>query len=231
MILWVDTFNDHFHPEVARAAVEVLEDAGCEVVVPERTLCCGRPLYDWGWVDQARGLWMRTLDALAEPISAGIPIVGLEPACVSAFRDELPGLFPADERATRLSGQTLFLTEFLDREGAHLKLDRAVKAKVQVHCHQHAVLDSAAEIRVLQAAGVEAEAMPSGCCGMAGAFGFEAAKYEVSMRAAERVLLPQVRAAPEATVILANGFSCREQIEQGAGRKTLHVAELLTRAV
>jgi len=231
VLLFPDTFNDFFRPATAIAAVEVLEGLGYQVEVPAASLCCGRPLYDWGWVDQARGLWMRTLDALAEPISAGIPIVGLEPACVSAFRDELPGLFPADERATRLSGQTLFLTEFLDREGAHLKLDRAVKAKVQVHCHQHAVLDSAAEIRVLQAAGVEAEAMPSGCCGMAGAFGFEAAKYEVSMRAAERVLLPQVRAAPEATVILANGFSCREQIEQGAGRKTLHVAELLTRAV
>jgi len=227
VLLFPDTFNDFFRPQTAIAAVGVLEGLGYRVEVPAAALCCGRPLYDWGWVDQARGLWTRTLEALAEPISAGVPVVGLEPACVSAFRDELPGLFPADERARRLSAQTLFLTEFLDREGAHPSLGRAVKAKVQLHCHHHAVLDAAAEMRVLQAVGVEAQAMASGCCGMAGAFGFEAAKYEVSMRAAERVLLPQVRAAPAEAVILANGFSCREQIEQGAGRPTLHVAELL----
>jgi Fe-S oxidoreductase len=167
---------------------------------------------------------------LADEIAAGTPVVGLEPACVSAFRDELPGLFPKDPQAARLSEQTLFLTEFLDREGAKLSLGEPATAKMQVHCHHHAVLDPKAELRVLKAAGVEVEVMPSGCCGMAGAFGFEAAKYEVSMAAGERVMLPQVRAAPAETLILADGFSCREQIEQGTERQTTHVAELLARA-
>jgi FAD/FMN-containing dehydrogenase/Fe-S oxidoreductase len=231
VVLWPDTFNDFFRPNTAIAAVSVLEGLGYDVHLPGASLCCGRPLYDWGWLDQAKALWRRTLNVLADEIEAGTPVVGLEPACVSAFRDELPGLFPDDPAAAKLSQQTLFLTEFLDREGCDLKLPSKVAAKMQVHCHHHAVLDPKAEMRVLTAAGVEAEAMPSGCCGMAGAFGFEADKYEVSMTAGERVLLPEVRAAPAGTLILANGFSCREQIEQGAARQTLHVAELLARAL
>ncbi|HEX3699796.1 MAG TPA: FAD-binding and (Fe-S)-binding domain-containing protein [Phenylobacterium sp.] len=230
VMLWPDTFNDVFRPETAIAAVRLLEGLGYRVEIPRVALCCGRPLYDWGWIDQARGLWRRTLAALADEIAAGVPVVGLEPACVSAFRDELPGLFPDDEAAKRLSAQTLFLTEFLDREGRRPELADPPKVLVQTHCHQHAVLDAAAERRVLQACGVEAEVLASGCCGMAGAFGFEAAKYPVSMAAAERVLLPAVRAAPQETLILANGFSCREQIEQGTGRGTVHVAELMARA-
>jgi Fe-S oxidoreductase len=230
VILWPDTFNDFFRPQTAIAAVTVLEGLGYQVSLPKAPLCCGRPLYDWGWLDQAKALWRRTLDVLADAIEAGTPIVGLEPACVSAFRDELPGLFPNDPKATKLSGQALFLTEFLDREGCSLRLPAPATAKMQVHCHHHAVLDPKAELRVLKAAGVEVEVMPSGCCGMAGAFGFEAAKYEVSMAAGERVLLPQVRAAPDATLILADGFSCREQIEQGTERSTTHVAELLAQA-
>jgi len=230
VLLWPDTFNNFFRPPTAIAATRVLEALGYAVEVPRQPLCCGRPLYDWGWLDQAKALWRRTLNALEPEISAGVPVVGLEPACVSAFRDELPRLFPSDPLAERLSRQTLFLTEFLDRE----KLTPpsvAGEALVQVHCHHHAVLDAAAEFRLLQAAGLQAQAIPSGCCGMAGSFGFEAAKYEVSMAAAERVLLPAVRAAPAETLILANGFSCREQIEQGAGRATLHVAELLARGL
>jgi Fe-S oxidoreductase len=227
VILWPDTFNDFFRPRTAIAAVAVLEKLGYRVKVPAASLCCGRPLYDWGWLDQARGLWRRTMAALAEDIAAGTPIVGLEPACVSAFRDELPGLFPNDPAARRLSAQTRFLTEFLHERGQAPPLRPGAAALVQLHCHHHAVLDAKAEKALLDEGGIDAEILPAGCCGMAGSFGFEAGKFDVSMAAAERVLLPRIRAAPAQTLILANGFSCREQIEQGAGRPTLHVAELL----
>jgi Fe-S oxidoreductase len=209
----------------------VLEAAGFEVIVPQHSLCCGRPLYDWGMLDTAKAQLQDLLDGLRPAAETGIPVVGLEPACVSAFRDELPNLFPKDELARRLKDQTLFLTEFLDRQGRAPTLAEPVEAMVQIHCHQHAVLDAEAERRVLTAAGIAANVLPSGCCGMAGAFGFEAEKYDVSMACAERVLLPALREAAQDTLVLANGFSCREQIEQGCGRTTLHVAEVLARAV
>jgi Fe-S oxidoreductase len=230
VLLWPDTFNNYFRPGTAIAAVQVLESLGYQVDVPAQSLCCGRPLYDWGWLDQAKALWRRTLNLLADDIRAGVTVVGLEPACVSAFRDELPALFPSDPLAAQLSRQTLFFTEFLERCGVESpKLSG--EALVQIHCHHHAVLDPGAELRVLTAAGLDAHAVPSGCCGMAGAFGFEAKKYEVSMTAAERVLLPAIRQAPPQSLVLANGFSCREQIEQGTGRATLHVAEALARGL
>jgi Fe-S oxidoreductase len=230
VLLWPDTFNDVFRPQAAIAAVRVLEGLGYAVDVPGASLCCGRPLYDWGWLDQARRLWRRTLDAIGDDIAAGTPVVGLEPACVSAFRDELPGLFPKDEGARRLAGQTLLLTEFLDREGRRPQLPDAAEVLVHAHCHQHAVLDAGAELRLLNACGARARPLPPGCCGMAGSFGFEAAKYEVSMAIGERALLPAVRDAPSKTIVVASGFSCREQIEQGTGRATLHAAELLAKA-
>jgi len=227
VILFADTFNNYFRPATAIAATGVLERLGFSVDVPRASLCCGRPLYDWGWLDEAKARWRKTLNVLGPEIEAGTTIVGLEPACVSAFRDELPALFPGDPLAERLSRQTLFLTEFLDREADVRQLGLAGEALVQIHCHHHAVLDPGAELKVLNAAGIKADAVPSGCCGMAGSFGFEAGKYEVSMAAANRVILPAVREAAPQTLILANGFSCREQIEQGTGRKTLHAAEAL----
>jgi Fe-S oxidoreductase len=228
VVLWPDTFNNYFRPETAIAAVEALEGFGYAVDIPRRTLCCGRPLYDWGWLDRAKALWRNTLTVLRSEIQRGTPIIGLEPACVSAFRDELPALFPGDEQAKRLSAQTLLLTEFLDKHAADAQMPEVrTPALVQFHCHHHAVLDREAERRVLHRLGVDYEILKSGCCGMAGAFGFESAKYDVSMAAAERVLLPAVRQAPEATLILADGFSCREQIEQGSSRKALHIAELI----
>jgi FAD/FMN-containing dehydrogenase/Fe-S oxidoreductase len=230
VLLWPDTFNNFFRPQTAIAAVRVLENMGYEVSVPRQSLCCGRPLYDWGWLDQAKALWRRTLNILRDDIEGGVTVIGLEPACVSAFRDELPALFPGDPLAARLSRQTQFLTEFIERSGAEPPRCSG-EALVQIHCHQHAVLDAGADLRVLNAAGLSAHAIPSGCCGMAGSFGFEAKKYGVSTAAAERVLLPAVRAAPDHTLILANGFSCREQIEQGAGRSTLHVAEVLAQSL
>ncbi|HWA62459.1 MAG TPA: FAD-linked oxidase C-terminal domain-containing protein, partial [Caulobacteraceae bacterium] len=230
VLLWPDTFNDYFRPATATAAVRVLEHMGFEVEVPRQRLCCGRPLYDWGWLDEARALWRRTLSTLRSDIEAGVPVVGLEPGCVSAFRDELPGLFPDDPLAKALSKQTFAFTEFIERSGAEPPAAHG-EALVQIHCHHHAVLDPGAELRVLNGAGLSAHAIASGCCGMAGSFGFEAGKYAVSMAAAERALLPALRAAPSGTLILADGFSCREQIEQTSGRPTWHAAEILARGL
>ena len=232
VMLWPDTFNNYFRTRTAKAAMKVLQKLGYEVVIPGTPLCCGRPLYDWGMLDAAKRLWRTALATLEAEIEAGTPVIGLEPACVSAFRDELPGLFPDAPEARRLSGQTLFLSEFLDRHCDEIGKDRlGGDALVQLHCHHHAVLDAGAERRVLDALGVNSEVMASGCCGMAGSFGFEVGKYELSLASAERVLFPRLRAAPQDVSVVANGFSCREQIEQGTGRSTMHVAEMLAGAL
>jgi Fe-S oxidoreductase len=183
-------------------------------------------------LDTAKGLLRDILDHLHHDIEDGVPVVGLEPACVAAFRDELVNLFPKDDAAQRLAKQSFLFGEFLDCHCHDLDLPRVEgKALVQIHCHHHAVLKPDSEARVLDRLGVDYEVMKSGCCGMAGAFGFEAEKYDVSMRAAERVLLPKVRGADRDTLILADGFSCREQIQQGAGRRTLHLADLVARGM
>ncbi len=226
VLLWPDTFNNYFRPQTAIAATQVLESLGFSVAIPDRPLCCGRPLYDWGYIDQAKGLWRQTLDSLSSEIAAGTPVVGLEPACVSAFRDELVDLFPDNKLARRLSEQTLFFTEFLERNDCALPQVGGA-ALVQMHCHHHSVIKPTSEKKILKQLGVDFEVMASGCCGMAGAFGFEKDKYEISMAVGERVLLPKVRQAPQDSVILANGFSCREQIEQGTKRKAVHIAELI----
>jgi FAD/FMN-containing dehydrogenase/Fe-S oxidoreductase len=230
VMLWPDTFNNYFKPQTAIAATNVLESLGYEVTIPQRVLCCGRPLYDWGRIDEAKALWRETMQTLKTEIEAGTPIVGLEPACVSAFRDELVDLFPDNELARQLSRQTSFFTEFLNHHEGDLP-SVGGDALVQLHCHHHAVIKPDAEKAVLKRLGVDYEIVASGCCGMAGAFGFENDKYDVSMKAAERVLLPKVRAATEQTVILANGFSCREQIEQGSERKARHIAEIIAERV
>jgi len=226
VLLWPDTFNNYFRPQTAIAATRALEALGFEVVIPDRPLCCGRPLYDWGMLDRARSLWRETMASLRADIDRGTPIIGLEPACVSAFRDELPGLLADDAGAARLSRQTFFFSEFLEKQAPHAPLPRlARRAVVQIHCHHHAVIKPDAEKALLDRLGLAYDVLPSGCCGMAGSFGFESSKYDVSMTAAERVLLPRVRACPPETLVLADGFSCREQIEQATGRRTMHIAE------
>ncbi len=232
VILWADTFSNHFRPEAALAAVQVLEAAGCRVSLPQARLCCGRPLYDFGLLDQARSALGRILDVLGAQIMAGVPVIGLEPSCVAVFRDELGKLFPDDERAARLAAQTHTLAEYLDRSGwlpsapADGKVRRAL---LHGHCHQKALMGMQAELKMLKAAGYAVDAPDAGCCGMAGSFGFKPEHYEASQKIGEMLLLPSVRAAAADTVIVANGFSCREQIEQGAGRQTLHLAEVLAR--
>jgi FAD/FMN-containing dehydrogenase/Fe-S oxidoreductase len=229
VLLFPDTFTDHFHPAAGRAAVQVLEAAGFAVRVPERPLCCGRPLYDFGMLDLAKRQLRRILRTLGPEADAGVPVVVLEPSCLAAFRDELPNLLPG-EGARRLAGRAVSLAELLAGDGWQPP-SVGGRAIVQGHCHQQAVVGMDRDLELLAAAGVDAELLDAGCCGMAGAFGFEAGHYEVAVAVGERRLLPAVRAAAPDTVVLTDGFSCRTQVEQATGRRPLHLAELLAGAL
>jgi len=232
VILWPDTFNNFFHPEVARAALEVLEHAGFHVVVPDAGLCCGRPLYDYGMLDTARRWLAEILLKLRHEIEAGTPIIGLEPSCTAVFRDELPGLFPQNEQAIRLSQQTFTLAEFFKKFAPDYQPPTLMrKALVHGHCHHKAVMKTEADTELLRKFGLEFAVLDSGCCGMAGAFGFEKDHYDVSVACGERVLLPAVRGAAKDTLIIADGFSCREQIRQLTDRQALHTAQVMEMAV
>jgi FAD/FMN-containing dehydrogenase/Fe-S oxidoreductase len=229
VVLWPDTFNNHFHPRTAIHAVRALERAGYTVVIPATPLCCGRPLYDYGMLDTAKRWLRRIVTTLTPEMEDGVPLVGLEPSCIAVFRDELLELFPNDPQAKRLAAQSFLLGEFLDREKVQLpRLHRT--ALMHGHCHQKAVLDIDAESRVLASMGVACRTLDSGCCGMAGSFGFERAHYDISMRIGERALLPAVRSAAGDMLILADGFSCRTQIEQATDRRALHLADLIEMA-
>jgi FAD/FMN-containing dehydrogenase/Fe-S oxidoreductase len=230
VILWVDTFNNSFHPDTARAALDVLRAAGRDVFIPRRRLCCGRPLYDFGLLDHAKTYLREILETLADPLEAGTPIVVLEPSCASVFRDELRNLLPDDPRAQRLRAQTFLLSEFLERNVPGYsppKIDGRVV--LHGHCHHKAVMKMTDEEAILRKTGADVQSLDAGCCGMAGSFGFDAHKYDVSIAAGERVLLPAVRAAAPDTFIVSDGFSCREQIAQTTGRHALHLADLLKR--
>jgi Fe-S oxidoreductase len=232
VILWPDTFNDHFHPETARAAVDVLEAAGFRVAIPPRPLCCGRPLYDWGMLGRARSLLRQVLRTMQPEIAAGTPVVVLEPSCLAVFRDEALNLLADDHDARRFARQCLSLAEFLDREAPQAVLPRVERrALVHGHCHQKAVMGLGSDVRVLDRLGLRYELLDSGCCGMAGAFGFEKDKYDLSVQIGERVLLPAVRGAAADALILSDGFSCREQVAQGTGRRASHLAEVIAGAL
>ncbi len=233
VVLWPDTFNDHFHPEVAVAAVEVLEAAGFEVVLPPGSMCCGRPLYDYGMLRLARRLLHQVLDGLRDEIRAGTPVVALEPSCGAVFRNELTAMLPDDEDAKRLARQTYTLGEFLAREAEDWDMPRLErKALVHLHCHQRATSDTDCDCAVLDRLGLDYEVLDDGCCGLAGSFGYERGeRYEVSIKAGERMLLPRVRDASPHTLILTDGFSCRSQIEQGTDRGALHLAQIVQMAL
>src|SRR5450755_4715036 len=232
VLLWADTFNNHFLPSTAKAAAEVLEAAGFEVMVPRAHLCCGRPLYDVGMLDRAKNLLLQIMDELLPEIEAGTPIVVLEPSCATVFRDELINLFPKDERARALSKQVFLLSEFLEQRAKDFPLPELPRrALIHGHCHHKAIMKMTAEEAVLQRMGVNFTAPAPGCCGMAGAFGFEKEKYEVSKAIGELELLPAVRQAPTDWLIVADGFSCREQIAQETDRHALHLAEVLQMAL
>jgi len=232
ILLWPDTFTNHFEPQVGVAAVGLLADAGFAVTLPRKRLCCGRPLYDYGFLGLARRYLERILDSLREDIRLGTPIVGLEPSCVAVFRDELTKLLPDDEDAKRLARQTFHLAEFLC-EHAEGYRPPSLEGRVLLHghCHGRATGAFEHEQKLLEETGATVDAPDTGCCGMAGAWGYERAHYDVSLACAERALLPAVRDAAPQTPIVASGFSCRSQVAQlGPGREAVHIAQLLRAA-
>ena len=228
VILFTDTFNNYFTPDTSKAAIAVLRHAGCEVTLPGGHVCCGRPLYDFGFLTEAKAYLQRLMRELGPAIDAGLPLVVLEPSCASVFRDELRNLLPTDPRAERLRRQTFLLSEFLERHcSGYQPPPVAASILLHGHCHHKALMKMADEESLLRRAGATVSLPDAGCCGMAGPFGFDAAKYEVSQAIGERVLLPAVRRASPETLIVADGFSCRERIGQGTGRRPLHLAEAL----
>jgi FAD/FMN-containing dehydrogenase/Fe-S oxidoreductase len=229
VILWPDTFNNFFFPDTLHAAAEVLRSAGFSVRIPNKILCCGRPLYDYGMLSTAKKLVREILENLKEEIRQGVPVVGIEPSCVAVFRDELQNLFPDDEDAQRLSGQTYLLSEFLLKHDVQIpKLSK--KAIVHMHCHHRAVMGIKSEEKILQKMGLDYQILDSGCCGMAGSFGFEKDHYRISIDIGDLVLVPAIRKTADEDLIIADGFSCREQISQLTGRHADHLADVLFRA-
>ena len=232
VMLWPDTFNNYFHPETAMAASNVLEAAGFTVRIPDGNVCCGRPLYDFGMLDRAKKLLLRTLARVERELAEGVPVVVLEPSCASVFRDEMLNLFPDDVRAQKLAGQVMLLSEFLEKHGQIFTMPELKrKALVHGHCHHKAIMKMTAEESVLRRMGVDYQTPAPGCCGMAGAFGFEKEKYATSIAIGELELLPAVRNAPDDWLIIADGFSCREQIQQCTGRTSMHLAEVIQMAL
>ena len=230
VFLWSDTFNNYFHPSTMRAAHQVLTTAGFRVTLPTEHLCCGRPLYDFGMLDTAKDYLLKVLNALTPQLQARTPIVVLEPSCASVFRDELTNLLPNDPRAWKLREQTYLLSEFLIKFAPNYKPPQLnEKILVHGHCHHRATMGMHDEIALLRLTGADVQLLDSGCCGMAGPFGFEEDKYEVSQTLANRVLLPAIRNNPQAT-ILTNGFSCAEQITQNTHTHPKHLAELLAQS-
>ncbi|MEV7206606.1 MULTISPECIES: FAD-binding and (Fe-S)-binding domain-containing protein [unclassified Streptomyces] len=237
VLLWPDTFTNHFHPHIGRAAVRVLEHAGWRVRLPDEALCCGLTWISTGQLGTAEKVLTRTVRALAGHVRSGGLVVALEPSCTAVFRADAGELFPGDQDVRRLAEQTVTLSELLTEHSPGYEPprvpERSARALAQVHCHQHAVLGWDADRELLRRAGVDAERLDSGCCGLAGNFGFERGHLDVSEACAERVLLPRLREEDESTVILADGFSCRTQIHEfdSGGHEGVHLAELLASAL
>ena len=235
VVLWPDTWNNYYHPQTLSAAEKVLIEAGFRVQVPKGHICCGRPLYDFGLLTAARAYLANVLEQMAPQIDAGLPFIFLEPSCASVFKDEMLELFPNDARAKRMSNQVWLLADWLatkapDTDGGDWLAGRLSGASVLVHghCHHKAVFGgSGSEVALLRRAGAQVAPIQAGCCGMAGPFGFEADKFDVSKAIAEDRLLPAVEAASPMTLIVADGFSCREQIAQLSTREAMHFAEVL----
>jgi FAD/FMN-containing dehydrogenase/Fe-S oxidoreductase len=224
VVLFDDTFNNYFRPDTAAAAHEVLARGGCRVELPAQRVCCGRPYYDYGMLEQAKRALQRVLEVLGARLDAGIPIVVLEPGCLSVFRDELRQLVPGDPRAARLAVQAVSLPELLNRR--NFKAGISKRVLMHAHCHQKALWGVTSDLCLLKSAGCEVLAPDTGCCGMAGSYGYRPQHAGASRRIAELALLPALADARDAAVV-ASGFSCREQIETLTGRRTLHIAELL----
>ena len=233
VLLWADTWNNYYHPQTLAAAETVLTQAGFAVQVPKGHICCGRALYDFGLLPTARSYLAKVLDRVAPEIEAGLPFIFLEPSCASVFKDEALELFPDDPRAQKLSRQVWLLADWLAAKAPDWVNGRLEGAQVLIHghCHHKAVFGGPGnEIALLRKAGAAVEMIDSTCCGMAGPFGFEADKFEVSKKIANLGLLPAVESAGPMTIVVADGFSCREQIAQLGHRQALHFAEVLARS-
>jgi FAD/FMN-containing dehydrogenase/Fe-S oxidoreductase len=229
VVLWPDTFSNYFHPHVGQAAVEVLEYAGWRVEIPFEPVCCGLTWVSTGQVAIGKRVLSRTVAALAPHVRAGGYVVGLEPSCTAVFRSDAVELFPDNQDVHRLRSHTLTLAELLIEHTPGWRSPKLLRSVLaQVHCHQHAIMKWEADAKLLADAGADAEPLETGCCGLAGNFGFESGHGEVSRACAERALLPRLRDASPEAVILADGFSCRSQIHEldSGGREAMHLAEL-----
>jgi Fe-S oxidoreductase len=233
VVLFHDTFTTYNQPSIGRAAVELLEAAGYRVVLADKK-CCGRPLISKGMLAEAREHAAWNVSRLLPWAARGVAIVGLEPSCLLTLRDESVDLLRTDEART-VARQAFLLEEFLQRErGRGLALHFAApgrRALLHGHCHQKALVGTAPTVAALRWAGYEVEEVDSGCCGMAGSFGFEREHYDVSVTLGNRRLAPAVRALPADAVVVAPGISCRQQIDHLAGRRALHPAEALRDAL
>ncbi|MCN9243490.1 FAD-binding protein [Streptomyces sp. RY43-2] len=234
VLLWPDTFSTSFHPSIAISAVRILEDAGFHVAVPSDPVCCGLTWISTGQLAIAERVLRRTLRTLRPYLESGTPVIGLEPSCTAVFRADAPELLPLDQDVRRLAGQVRTFAEHLvDHAPETWQPPRAARqAIVQTHCHQHAIMGFEADQELMRRAHLDARVLDEGCCGLAGNFGFEHGHHEISMAVAEQGVLPAVRAVPPDTLVLADGFSCRTQIEDGrTGRRALHLAEVLALAL
>ncbi|MCI0689468.1 MAG: (Fe-S)-binding protein, partial [Sporichthyaceae bacterium] len=232
VLLWPDTFTNYLAPEIGRAAVTVLEHAGYSVRLPQRAVCCGLTWLSTGQLGIARRVMRRAVDLLAPVVGSGVPVVVLEPSCAAALRDDLPAVLTGDARAAAVATGVRTFAELLDEPATGWtppSVDAA--AVVQTHCHQHSVLGFGADRRVMDRAGIDATVLDAGCCGLAGNFGFERAHYPVSMAVGELAVLPAVRSAGADSLVIADGLSCRLQIEHGTGRRAQHLAEILAAAL
>jgi len=230
VVLWADTWNNYYHPHSLVAAESVLTQAGFRVRTTKGHICCGRPLYDFGLLDTARSYLRNVLDRVRAEIEAGLPFIFLEPSCASVFKDELLEFFPDDVRAQKLSTQVWLLADWLAAKAPGWVEGRLTGAQIILHghCHHKAVFGGPkSEIALLRKAGAQVEMIDTTCCGMAGPFGFEADKIEVSKAIANLGLMPAVNAAGPMTLIVADGFSCREQISQLSDRRAMHFAEIM----
>ena len=235
VLLFNDTFNTYNTPEIAQAAVEVLEAAGCEVYLPAPG-CCGRPMISKGMIQAARQAALDTIERLAIFAHQGIPIIGLEPSCLLTLKDEYLGLFPGDPDAIAVANMAVLFDEFISGDEIRARLEPQLSSLggqvlLHGHCHQKALVGTDHTIAALQMAGLQIEEVDSGCCGMAGSFGYEAEHYDISIQMAERRLLPAVEAAAADTIVVAPGVSCRAQILHGAERQALHPAQVLAQSL
>ncbi|RCW46267.1 FAD/FMN-containing dehydrogenase [Halopolyspora algeriensis] len=227
VVLFPDTFNNHLHTDVGVACVEALEAAGWQVVMPERHVCCGRPLYDYGFLDAAQRYLHNVLGMLRSDIRAGTPVVGMEPSCLAVFRDEMGKMLPHDDDATRLAANAYHFAEFVEAFDIEVP-ELAHQALLWGHCHHRATGGIDPDRTMLERMGVEVQPVSGGCCGVAGAWGYEQGKFDISVDCGEQALLPAVRGADPDTLVVADGFSCQTQIGQvGGGRRALHSAQVM----